>query len=244
LIVSDGSLVAPHSAMAKDGEVLKRIALIARRADYTPERFRAHWSGPHADIIRSIIAYFPDPHEVRYTQNRVDGVLWQHSSSGECFDVDGFVELHLTANKPSDEAYSSGAAGRMLEDEPNFLRAFMECFVEPEGDDSPDSRGSKIIIVAARKEQTGLPDFVSAIRQSLGPATSRLRGVRRVCMNWVTSTRVRDKLSYEPVPPDVVIELWVENAAVALELAGVCHDLIPVAAKQSAYKIDPLQVFR
>lgn len=222
--------------------MFKRIALITRKADCAPERFRAHWSGSHADIIKAIIPYFPNAHEVRYTQNRVGGVLWQHSSSGECFDVDGFVELHLTADKPSAEAHSSGASARMLADEPRFLRALTECFVEPEGADSIDSPGSKIIVAAAKQAQTGQPEFAAAIRRAFGLDTTLIRGVRQACLNWVIQTRVRDALAHEPVPPSVLVELWVENANIDRELAGVCQNLVAVAAKQSAYEIDAFHV--
>ena len=218
--------------------MFKRLVLIARKADHSPEQFRTHWSGPHADIIKRIIAHFPDAEKVRYTQNRVVRTLWQHSSSAQSLNVDGFVEVHLTAKAPPEAAASSGAIANMLEDELRFLGAFTECHVEAEGSDSHDAGGKKLIFIAAKKTDTDDRSFATAIRQAFGLGTTALRGVRQVCLNWTTSASVRQKLLHEVAPPSVLVELWVENVDIA-RLEDVSRDLVAVAVKQSAYEIDP-----
>src|ERR1700738_5742507 len=62
------SVTAPFCGVSV---MFKRLVLIARKADHRPEQFQTHWSGPHADIIKKIIAHFPDAEKARYTQNRV-----------------------------------------------------------------------------------------------------------------------------------------------------------------------------
>jgi EthD domain len=223
-------------------DVFKRISLITRKAALSPEQFRTHWKGAHAQIIKSIIPFFPDAGRVRYLQNRTDAVLWQYGASGEYFDIDGFVELHLPARKPVEEAYSSGAAGRMLADEPNFLRAFTECFVDPEGEDAEASHASKIMLTIAKSSETGQSELAMAIRRVFAQKTTGLPGVRQACLNWVTSTVVREKVAAHPGPPNAIVELWVDSTDIARELGEVCQRLVPVAAKISAFKVDPLRI--
>src|ERR1700682_4146661 len=135
---------------------------LRRIADrYSPTQFRTHWSGPHADIIKRIIAHFPNAERVRYTQNRVVRILWQHSSSAQPFDVDGLVEIHLTTKTPPEAAVSSGAVANMLEDELRFIRAFTECHVEAEGSDLDDGRGQKIIFIAAKRKEVDERTFAT-----------------------------------------------------------------------------------
>jgi len=218
--------------------MFKRLVLIARKADHSPEQFRTHWSGPHADIIKRIIAHFPDAGKVRYTQNRVASTLWQPLSSAQSFNVDGFVEVHLTAKTPPETAVSSGAVTSMLQDELRFLRAFTECHVEAEGSDLNDVRGKKIIFIAAKETEVDECTFATAIRQAFRVGSTTLRGVRQICLNWTTSTSVRQRLLHEETPPSVLIELWVETIEMA-RLEDVGRGLMAVAVKQSAYEIDP-----
>ena len=219
--------------------MFKRLVLIARKAGYSPTQFRTHWSGPHADIIKRIIAHFPDAERVRYTQNRVVRILWQHSSSAQPFDVDGFVEIHLTTKTPPEAAVSSGAVANMLEDELRFIRAFTECHVEAEGSDLDDGRGQKIIFVAAKRKEVDERTFAMAVRQAFGLDNTALEGVRQVCLNWTMATSVRQELVHEVAPPSVLAELWVENFDIVRQLEDVGRDLMAVAVKQSAYEIDP-----
>ena len=218
--------------------MFKRLVLIARKADHRPEQFQTHWSGPHADIIKKIIAHFPDAEKVRYTQNRVARPLWQHPSSAQSFNVDGFVEIHLTAKTPPEAAASSGAIASMLEDELRFLGAFTECHVEAEGSDLHDARAQKIIFIAAKKKEIDERTFAMAVRQAFGLSATALQGVRQACFNWTTATSVRPKLLHEEAPPSVLIELWVENVDTA-RVEDVGRDLMAVAVKQSAYEIEP-----
>lgn len=222
--------------------MFKRISLITRKAALTPEQFRAHWKGPHAQIIRSIIAFFPDAERVRYVQNRVEDVLWRYSASQAFFDIDGFVELHLTARKPVEAAYSSGAAERMLGDEPNFLRAFTECFVEPEGEDAEIPGTSKIMIAVAKSDPIEQSELARALRNAFARDTTALPGVRQMCLNWITSTVVREKLATHPGPPSAIVEMWVDNPDISRELTEVGQSLIPAAANLSAFKVDPLRI--
>jgi hypothetical protein len=126
----------------------------------------------------------------------------------------------------------------MLEDELRFLRAFTECHVEAEGSDLNDVRGTKIIFIAAKGTEVDRSTFATAIREAFGVGTTALRGVRQVCLNWTTSTSVRQRLLHEETPPSVLIELWLETIEMA-RLEDVGRSLMAVAVKQSAYEIDP-----
>jgi hypothetical protein len=116
--------------------------------------------------------------------------------------------------------------------------AFTECHVEAEGSDLHDAGGQKIIFIATKETQIDERTFAIAVRQAFELGTTAVRGVRQVCLNWTTSTSVRQKLLHEVAPPSVLVELWVENVDIA-RLEDVGRDLMAVAVKQSAYEIDP-----
>jgi hypothetical protein len=61
---------------------------------------------------------------------------------------------------------------------------------------------------------------------------------RQICLNWTTSTSVRQRLLHEETPPSVLKELWVETIEMA-RLEDVGRSLMAVAVKQSAYEIYP-----
>ena len=220
----------------------KRMVLLARNADYDPAKFRRHWSTSHADIIRTIISSYPEAHRIRYTQNRVDEILWRQPLSSEGFDVDGIVELHLTAKTPPKEAFSSGAVAMMLEDEFRFLRGLTECIVGHEGDDAHGGAGRKIIVIAAKTAEATESEFATAVRRAFARDATAAHGVRQACLNWTTATSVREGLLHEPVPPTVLAELWVEGIDLAGQLSDfrLCLDALTV--KHAAYCVDALHI--
>jgi len=98
--------------------------------------------------------------------------------------------------------------------------------------------GKKIIFIAAKETEVDECTFATAIRQAFGVGSTTLRGVRQICLNWTTSTSVRQRLLHEETPPSVLIGLWVETIEKA-RLEDVGRRLTAVAVKQSAYEIDP-----
>lgn len=219
--------------------MFKRMVLLARAPDLSGEQFRAHWAGAHADIIKRIIPFFPDADTVRYTQNRVADTLYEHSVGADPFEIDGIVELHLTATQPAAGAFTSGAADEMFADERRFLSRFTECVVESEGEDRDDGAGAKFILLASMLRGTRRENFEEAFRQALAPGSAR---AHQTCLNWTRATEMRDQLASEPMPPDLLVELWGESSRIRSRLPGVIPSLTRACDKLSIFRIDPLPI--
>ena len=88
--------------------MVKRISLVRRRKDLTPEQFAAHWLGPHADIARTI----PGLRGYRINLARDPDVAgW-----------DGVAETWFDSEAAGREAFASEPLHSLLmEDRPKFI---------------------------------------------------------------------------------------------------------------------------
>lgn len=97
----------------------KRITLLRRRDDRTPEQFGDYWSTTHAAIAKDL------PRVTRYLQNHVVG--------GAEGGVDGVVELWFADDDAAMAGFRSDIADRLVTDEPNFLSGLTGCAYHADG---------------------------------------------------------------------------------------------------------------
>jgi uncharacterized protein (TIGR02118 family) len=216
--------------------MIKRMGLLRRREGMDVSDFRRHWSGRHAQLALSM------PGVVKYTQNRVDRVLWE-KAEGDSFQLDGVVELFF-ANNDSMAAAQASEIGRRLipEDELLFLSGWTLCIVDTEGPHDYDG-AAKVIVAAVRAPGVCNADF-SAILSSVS-ADSR-SGVRKLAFNWTKRVASRPALWHEPKEPQVLAVLWFEDSAAArTEFAAgspLTTALENVSIKSGAYAVDALTI--
>jgi uncharacterized protein (TIGR02118 family) len=98
--------------------VIKRVSLLRRRADLTHEEFLAHWTGPHAQIVRGL----PGLRGLRFG----DVQSW---SPGEAF-WDGVGEVWFDSIESAEAAFAAEPHhARLVEDRKLFIAEAQSCFV-------------------------------------------------------------------------------------------------------------------
>ncbi len=133
--------------------MIKRMSLLTRRPDVTPERFREHWFGLHADFVKRI----PD---VRgYVQN-----LWLGPGPNPLrppgpHKIDGIVELWFDDEAAMNGAFASKRGAELMADGRLFIET-VTTFVVEERIVIPGSRGaSKFIGVFWKRPDLSEADF-------------------------------------------------------------------------------------
>lgn len=99
--------------------MIKRVSLVRRREGMTKEDFFAHWTGPHADIVRQL----PGVLGLRFGKVESwnpDGAAWD--GVGEVW----FANAEAAARAFATEPYAS----QLVEDREKFLGEAQSCFVE------------------------------------------------------------------------------------------------------------------
>lgn len=209
----------------------KRTSLLVRRSDLTVEAFRKHWAGPHAAIATSM------PRIARYTQNRVEGVVWIAPGNHEPYKADGIVELEFESEQAMAEAGKSESVRRLLpEDEPRFMSAITLCQV-PAGAQQIRPGNTKVMVAARLADGRDIMDLFDVL------ATAK---PLEVSVDPVLGAAHRDVLAYEKEEPHAFATLWFEPER---SLAGVFGPISEwqKAASQcltrgTAWLIDPLPI--
>ena len=99
--------------------MIKRISFIRRKEGMTPDEFYAHWTGPHADIVKQM----PGVRGLRYC--RVT------SWTPEEAHWDGVGELWFDSVEAAKAAFAAEPfASLIAEDRKTFMREAQSCFVE------------------------------------------------------------------------------------------------------------------
>ena len=99
--------------------MIKRISFIRRKEGMSREAFFAHWTGPHADIVRQM----PGVRGLRF--GRVQ--TWTPEDAA----WDGVGELWFDSIGAAQAAFATEPYRTMLgEDRPKFMREAQSCFVE------------------------------------------------------------------------------------------------------------------
>jgi uncharacterized protein (TIGR02118 family) len=99
--------------------VIKRVSLVRRKAGMSREAFLAHWTGPHAEIVRQL----PGLRGLRF------GVVERWSPEGSGWD--GVGELWFEDIAAAEAAFTAEPhISRLIEDRKKFLGEAEWCFVE------------------------------------------------------------------------------------------------------------------
>jgi uncharacterized protein (TIGR02118 family) len=99
--------------------MIKRISLVRRRDGMSREEFFAHWTGPHAEIVRDL----PGVLGLRF--GKVQG--WMPEAAA----WDGVGEVWFASVEDAERAFASEPhAARLAEDRKKFLGEAQSCFVE------------------------------------------------------------------------------------------------------------------
>lgn len=101
--------------------MIKRISLVRRKAGMDADAFHAHWTGPHAAIIRRL----PGLRGLRF--NRVQA--WSPADAA----WDGVGEVWFDSIEAASEAFATEPfATELAADRVKFLGEAQSCFVEEE----------------------------------------------------------------------------------------------------------------
>jgi uncharacterized protein (TIGR02118 family) len=99
--------------------MIKRISFLRRKEGMSREEFFAHWTGPHADIVRQM----PGVRGLRFGKVQ--------SWTPEDAAWDGVGELWFDSVEAAQQAFASEPYRSLLtEDRKTFTREIQACFVE------------------------------------------------------------------------------------------------------------------
>lgn len=99
--------------------MIKRVSLVRRREGMSRDAFVAHWTGPHAEIVRRL----PGLRGLRF------GVV--QAWSPEAASWDGVGEVWFDSVEDAERAFATEPhLGLLVEDRKLFLGEAQSCFVE------------------------------------------------------------------------------------------------------------------
>ena len=99
--------------------MIKRVSFIRRREGMSADEFYAHWTGPHAAIVKNM----PGVRGLRYC--RVES--WTPEAAG----WDGIGEIWFDSIEDAHKAFAAEPfASQLAEDRPKFMRETQSCFVD------------------------------------------------------------------------------------------------------------------
>lgn len=98
--------------------MVKRISLVRRREGMSRDEFLAHWTGPHADIVRQL----PGVRGLRF------GIVERWTPEEAAWD--GVGEVWFDSVADAERAFATEPyAGMLIEDRKKFLGEAQSCFV-------------------------------------------------------------------------------------------------------------------
>lgn len=165
--------------------MIKRIALLARRADLDRAAFRSYWRTTHAEIVCRA------PGIRAYVQNHVVREL---GDAGD-LSVDGIVELWFDDAAAMQGWAAAAARAGYLEDEPKFMRGVSLFLAEAGAPPRPAADAVKLMIVDP-------------------PAAGALPGVIARGTDRLGSKAFRASLPLGQQDAESIETCWLESAAV------------------------------
>ena len=99
--------------------MIRRVSCIRRKDGLTREQFFAHWTGPHADIVRQL----PGLRGLRFSL--VDRCIPEEG------DWDGVGVIWFYSLADADRAFATDPYREMLQaDRPKFIGSAHSCYIE------------------------------------------------------------------------------------------------------------------
>jgi uncharacterized protein (TIGR02118 family) len=120
--------VTPHTVIdpPAPGQALKRMSLLRRRGDVSPEKFAHEWQAVHGPMVRQL------PGVLGYRQNLITqrqspkGVVVGHAE----LPIDGIVELWFESTASLDAAFASPQGQRTMAHATTFIAEITTFLVE------------------------------------------------------------------------------------------------------------------
>jgi uncharacterized protein (TIGR02118 family) len=111
---------------ATDRPLIKRMSLLRRRPEVTPEQFRHEWRVEHARLVRATKGIFG------YRQNLVIGRQAPKGTTvgHEGLPIDGIVELWFESTGSLDAAFASAEGQTLMAHAPKFIAEITTFLVE------------------------------------------------------------------------------------------------------------------
>jgi uncharacterized protein (TIGR02118 family) len=123
------STATPHTVVTppEPGRGLKRISILRRRGDVTPEQFAHEWRAIHGPLVKGL------PGILGYRQNLIETRQDPKGHSVEYNDwpVDGIVELWFENAAAIDAAFSSALGRETMAHAETFIDEITTFLVEP-----------------------------------------------------------------------------------------------------------------
>lgn len=189
-----------------------RMGLLERPADWSSERFRAHWREHHGPLAATL------PGVRRYVQNHVT----DHAQRGIHFArgperLDGISQLVFDDEAAMRAALAGAAGPRLIADERHFIGRLRIVTVESHTVVEPPASGTalKRMSLLRRRPEVSPETFAHEWRAVHGPLVRRLPGVLGYCQNRVTGRQAPKgvPVDHAGLPIDGIVELWFADTA-------------------------------
>lgn len=105
--------------------MIKRISILTRKPEFTPEAFRKHWLEIHGPLAQKV------PGILRYVQNHITEAVHHPDLPPSTQKIDGIVEMHFEDRAAMDTALSSPEAKAMFNDGTLFIETVTSFVVDP-----------------------------------------------------------------------------------------------------------------
>ncbi|NKB56640.1 MAG: EthD family reductase [Alphaproteobacteria bacterium] len=105
--------------------MIKRISILTRKPEFTPEAFRKHWLEIHGPLARKV------PGIRRYVQNHITEAVRHPDLPPSTQQVDGIVEMLFDDREAMETALTSPEAKAMFDDGTLFIETVTSFVVDP-----------------------------------------------------------------------------------------------------------------
>ena len=105
--------------------MIKRISILTRRPEYSPDTFRKHWLEVHGPLAQKV------PGIRRYIQNHITESVHHPDLPASSQQIDGIVEMWFDDRDAMETALTSPEAKAMFNDGTLFIETVTSFVVDP-----------------------------------------------------------------------------------------------------------------
>jgi uncharacterized protein (TIGR02118 family) len=105
--------------------MIKRISILTRKPEFTPEAFAKHWLEIHGPLAQKV------PGIQRYVQNHITEAVHHPDLPASAQKIDGIVEMHFEDREAMETALNSPEAKAMFADGTLFIETVTSFVVDP-----------------------------------------------------------------------------------------------------------------